>query len=669
MANWISSKLKVAETFLQQIDQQAAESLGKSERPPRSDELKLDRPTKAYTGGGTLSVPLKDQLKKKTQYNDKEKEMNGSINNNKKNNLDTSNSKSSTKLTDSDWTELLSSSPPNPPTNSGNRRKDGRRLPKNTCNNNATKSARSSNFNFNGKPSDVGVEKEGEASSSSGTFGSHSSGNLSQGRVLDALLVKKPKDDGNEENAGLLDSKNHPPEKVDEVSDVKVGVNDVHGRLSASGRGKFGSNAVYASSVFDDLNRTSSFTSDGSADSDSGSGSSSDSESEREREERRKRRERILAEKAAAKAVEVIKERENLVAKLEGEKQSIEKILEERAKQHAQEASQLQTTMIEMMEAAELEKQKHNNTRMEAIARLSKLETANADLARSLASKQKNLEAKIDRVAELRQQIELKEVVHGELRRRISSTHQSGISSTHQSGTHLNQLAAGKKVEYEREILAVEYSFITNKIERLQDKAKKLVTNIEMTRKEIEDPTEVEIELKQRLGQLTDHLIQKQAQVEALSSEKATILFRIEALSRLLDENKSSMNEFSSTTSRDLETGMLEFTNSKLRSLIEERIHSGRKHLGSLLQLLDFVFLAGAVFLRRNSAAKLWSLVYLVCLHLWVIYILMSHSQPSEEVRSGAVISLETINNTAGIMAGDVFRASISHCDGYGEVW
>lgn len=43
--------------------------------------------------------------------------------------------------------------------------------------------------------------------------------------------------------------------------------------------------------------------------------------------------------------------------------------------------------------------------------------------------------------------------------------------------------------------------------------AKKLEADIEMTRKEMEDPTEVEIELKRRLGQLTDHLIQKQAQV------------------------------------------------------------------------------------------------------------------------------------------------------------
>lgn len=65
--------------------------------------------------------------------------------------------------------------------------------------------------------------------------------------------------------------------------------------------------------------------------------SSSDSESEREREERRKRKQQILAEKAAAKAIEAIKDRENLVARLEGEKQSLEKFLEERAKQQVQE--------------------------------------------------------------------------------------------------------------------------------------------------------------------------------------------------------------------------------------------------------------------------------------------------------------------------------------------
>ncbi|XP_012486394.2 golgin candidate 2 isoform X2 [Gossypium raimondii] len=101
-----------------------------------------------------------------------------------------------------------------------------------------------------------------------------------------------------------------------------------------------------------------------------------------------------------------------MVARLEGEKQSLEKILEEGAKQHAQEASELQTTTMEMMDAVELEKQKHNNTRMEALQRLAKLETTNADLARSLATAQKRLEVEINRVADLRRQIELEEAAH-----------------------------------------------------------------------------------------------------------------------------------------------------------------------------------------------------------------------------------------------------------------
>lgn len=47
--------------------------------------------------------------------------------------------------------------------------------------------------------------------------------------------------------------------------------------------------------------------------------------------------------------------------------------------------------------------------------------------------------------------------------------------------------------------------------------AKTLERSIETTQHELENPIAVEIELKRRLGQLTDHLIQKQAQVPPLS--------------------------------------------------------------------------------------------------------------------------------------------------------
>ncbi|KAB1212307.1 Golgin candidate 2 [Morella rubra] len=750
MANWISSKLKAAESILHQIDQQAADSLRKNERCP-TDELNVDTPTKS---GGV--VPLKDQLRKKTQENNdyhgySQSDPNFCTNGQDKDTSDTPKSsprpnqdkeisdtpkpspRPKSTLTDSDWTELLST--PTKSTSSGVNRSNGgtairglrnkddkrqvslgssslvsaaKRSQKNSTNVMKPGRRLGDKNQLNGKVGD------GEESSSSDSVGRSSNvdlqadvkylgGQESDGNKTGVDLVGKPKNKGNEENGGHLDSKamssenspwsmskNKPMEmisvlgKVDGVSDVKMGMDNVQGRLKSTIRGKHKTIVDSRSSVSDDLKRGSSSTSHGSSDSDSGS--TSDSESEREREEKKRRREKILAEKAAARAVEAIKERENVVARLEGEKQSLEKILEERAKEQAQEgpkqgiivlgeiegsqselideqptgwkghsdreetnkmetrASRLQTTMMETLEAVDFEKRKHNNTRKEAFGRLAKLEvtkaqkflqTANVDLARSLAAAQWNLEAQVNHIAELRQRIDLNQATHEELRRRISHSDQTGTS--------LKQLAASRGIEIEREILEAEYNSIADKVAQLQDKARMLEATIEMTRKEIEDPTEVEIELKRRLGQMTDHLIQKQAQVEALSSEKATLQFRIEAVSRWLDENKSS------ASSRDLESGTWALSESKFGPLVRDRIRSGRKHLGSLVQQLDAIFLAGEVFLRRNSKAQLWSLVYLLCLHFWVIYIFMSHSQESNGAKSGAVISLENINNTSGV--------------------
>jgi chromosome segregation ATPase len=73
--------------------------------------------------------------------------------------------------------------------------------------------------------------------------------------------------------------------------------------------------------------------------------------------------------------------------------------------------------MMETLEAADLEKQKHNNTRMEVLTRLAGLEAENAELTRSLAAGQKKLETQIDQVAVLKQQVELKESTLEELKR------------------------------------------------------------------------------------------------------------------------------------------------------------------------------------------------------------------------------------------------------------
>nr|CAB3488503.1 unnamed protein product [Digitaria exilis] len=368
----------------------------------------------------------------------------------------------------------------------------------------------------------------------------------------------------------------------------------------------------------------------GSDDDSDGSGSddSDDSEEERQREEERKRR---RAERLAAMAARAISEREEAVARLEGEKAGLEKLLAEREKEQAQEASELQTSMIETMEAVEIEKQRHHSTRMEALARLATLEA--------------------DQVAQLREEVKMKTIAQDKYKRKLAKMQKT-------STPQVDEIESLRRFKLEEEIIDAEYTLTCDRIVSLKDKvgglskynrsrsvllsARKIEENIEMTRREMVHPTEVEIELKKRLDQLTDRLIQKQMQVESLSSEKAALLMRIEAVSRSLD-NGASLLASTSSSRIDIEAGAWQESHSpKLR----DRIRAGQQQLGSAFRQLDSIFSAGHIFLRRNPMAQVWALVYLVFLHLWVLYILTSHPTVSE-TRSGAAFSLETLNKTS----------------------
>lgn len=656
MSGWISSKLKVAETLLQQIDQQAAESLRKNEASRSEDDLSRAIPKKP----SDILPPLKDQLMKKKKTPPEKSDFVGKLRND--GNLKVSgnevggspnvNPKSS--LTDSDWTELLST--PNKITNGSNGGvprvpgllKDAKRQVRSGSNLLALERKRSQTVqNKSARRSDVvlgnkvngdnfdGNQRSDSSDSTQASVGVQSvAENLSSEEkdasgsfMVDNVTVAN--DGRNKElpapmnslGVSYLTDENTPEMQpaFNPVPDLNIEGRNEQSRFNGSmllGNKISGLPVTSSSSKTDSLS-----ASDGESNMETDSDSTSDSESEREKEERRKRREQLLAEKAAAKAIEAIKDRENLVARLEGEKQSLEKIIDERAKQQAQEASELQMTMMETMEAVDLEKQKHNNTRMEALMKLAKLETTNAELAKSLATAQWSLEVEVKRVAELHRQIELKEANH------------KGLTSKEKSHPSGNNLMASRGIELEHEILEAEHTFVTDKVGQLKEKVKTLETTINVTRKEIENPTEVEVELKRRLGQLTDHLIQKQAQVEALSSEKAMLMFRIEAVSRSLEESKSCLK----LPTNDLESGIWE-------PLFQERLRKGQKHIGSLVRQLDSIFLTGATFIRRNPMARIWSIAYLVCLHFWVLYIF--RSQTAVSAVSGAVISLENINNT-----------------------
>lgn len=341
---------------------------------------------------------VKDQLKKKAMENvvsqsiipsdkrdlnvisrsnsdvNRDDEAGRSVNLNSKSNL-------SKGLTDSDWTELLSVpdkkgvSGGGSVTQSSNRvsaiqalKKNGKKLgnsgpglnlstvdarSKKVRNNGVLKSSQKSNVgleNNTNADSDEKASNVGDATPRTSSVQSPSSGGESDRRdststpVIDNRSVPNMgriegvNDIVDGEKLHLLDDSDTSSQmmsiSLERELDMKVGLNDGEGHktaISGSNRSTIGSRTSSSKK------KVSSLPSEGESNSETDTTLSSDSESEREREERRKRRQQILAERAAAKAVEAIKERENLVARLEGEKQSLEKILEERAKQQVQE--------------------------------------------------------------------------------------------------------------------------------------------------------------------------------------------------------------------------------------------------------------------------------------------------------------------------------------------
>jgi len=293
--------------------------------------------------------------------------------------------KSGPTLTDDDWTELLSAPALTQSTASasGSNHGNGLPAPRVLSRNSSRKlkglsSASSvSDVRKNARSGNIGPRsfqksdyaKEHKLGGKASDDGKESISSTSTGRnsavesETDGKWGKEPKysdkdssekllieEKGNEENEHRFNYRDiSPPESLQEVdqtlpAETALGIDKVQEpKIVVDFDGSQLRSAIKErhelNSISDDLKRGSPMASEGTSDSDTDSGSTYDSESEHEREERRKRRERILAEKAAAKAINAIKERENMVAKLEGEKESLEKILEERAKEQAQEVT------------------------------------------------------------------------------------------------------------------------------------------------------------------------------------------------------------------------------------------------------------------------------------------------------------------------------------------
>ena len=150
--------------------------------------------------------------------------------------------------------------------------------------------------------------------------------------------------------------------------------------------------------------------------------------------------------------------------------------------------------------------------------------------------------------------------------------------------------------------------------------------------------------MEQRFRTLTDTLIQKQTQIEALQTEKTTLTVQHERLQRKYEELQA-LSSACSDTSRQSSSTLLHMGSSesggrhdgngdaedlRRRALPQfmRESHTDTQMTRSMkraVNTLDVFGMRLGLFLRRYPIARVLFLIYIILLHLWVMFVLMTY--------------------------------------------
>jgi len=141
-------------------------------------------------------------------------------------------------------------------------------------------------------------------------------------------------------------------------------------------------------------------------------------------------------------------------------------------------------------------------------------------------------------------------------------------------------------------------------------------------------------ELENRFQLITENLIQKQNQLEAVATEKAYMQLQLEAALQSLNEKKHSQDEHHSIIIDDAKKRRHrdDLSGPRLRpiaSLVESsNISSHNSALGRrVVRAANFIDLISTItgsYLRHSPLARLGVIFYVFLMHFWVLYVFMT---------------------------------------------
>ncbi|XP_076320650.1 golgin subfamily A member 5-like isoform X1 [Tachypleus tridentatus] len=141
--------------------------------------------------------------------------------------------------------------------------------------------------------------------------------------------------------------------------------------------------------------------------------------------------------------------------------------------------------------------------------------------------------------------------------------------------------------------------------------------------------THTQTELESRLRTLTENLIQKQTLVEALSTEKHSLVLQLERLEQQMKDSQF-LTPRGPTTVVGLghsDDNNLQSAKSRVSGFFAESPYDGTmtRRVKKVYGVVDSFSIRLGVFLRRYPMARVFMIFYMVLLHFWVMVVLCTY--------------------------------------------
>ncbi|XP_027022766.2 golgin subfamily A member 5 [Tachysurus fulvidraco] len=164
---------------------------------------------------------------------------------------------------------------------------------------------------------------------------------------------------------------------------------------------------------------------------------------------------------------------------------------------------------------------------------------------------------------------------------------------------------------------------LQSRIKDREDEIQKLRN--QLTNKALSSSSQTELE--GRLHQLTETLIQKQTMLEALGTEKSSLVFQLERLEQQLKSVQRGQSGGSHINMATVEGAGARQRNTPLLFGDQDGSESGvYGKVRKAASTIDRFSIRLGIFLRRYPMARVFVIVYMALLHLWVMIVLLTYT-------------------------------------------